>query len=293
MENFRIDFTLSNPFPDGKKIGECGEKNAAQLIITPPENLASREEIRSYVVAFSTEKGPVRIGPFPKAETLTVPVRNALTVGTALSVQIEGFDADGEFIIKSPVLSGIMISNSIGDCDCSDGSCSDKNVIPGHMHENLDILDSLSEKNGVLCYKGSEIASENGAVTKELLSSESAFIVNAGQPYPNSMAFVVMNDKSGNPYIPEGVKIQRIELNINSEEEPVWTDIADMVAGPPHCVYSVNMNKSYYSDYFGGVVLGIVTFLENIESNIFFDAAANYNINGMRVKYVTEREETE
>lgn len=293
MENFRIDFTLSNPFPDGKKIGECGEKNAAQLIITPPENLASREEIRSYVVAFSTEKGPVRIGPFPKAETLTVPVRNALTVGTALSVQLEGFDADGEFIIKSPVLSGIMISNSIGDCDCSDGSGSDKNVIPGHMHENLDILDSLSEKNGVLCYKGSEIASENGAVTKELLFSESAFIVSAGQPYPNSMAIVVMNDESGTPFIPEGVKIKRIELNINSEKDPVWTDIADMVGFPPHCVYCVNMNKSYYSDYFGGVVLGIVTFLEDIESNIFFDAAANYNINGLRVKYVAESGETE
>ena len=136
MENFRIDFTLSNPFPDGKKIGECGEKNAAQLIITPPENLASREEIRSYVVAFSTDRGPVRYGPVPKAESVTVPVGNALTVGSALSVQLEGYDADGEFVIKSPVLSGIMIAGSIAEGNCNP----DKIVIPGHMHDNLDVI---------------------------------------------------------------------------------------------------------------------------------------------------------
>lgn len=285
MENFRIDFTLSNPFPDGKKIGESGEKNAAQLIITPPENLASREEIKSYVVAFSTERGPVRIGPFHKAETLTVPVKNALTVGTALSVQLEGYDADGEFIIKSPVLSGIVISSSIGDCDCSDGSANE-NVIPGHLHDNLDVLDCFSEKNGVLTYKGCEVSSELNVKTVVLNLSDGAFYAFTDIPTNSCFTIVSPQDENGMTYIPDGARIVSVELNIASYKDPEWVDLRDMNNADFYIPYIVNSYRAFYSEYLNGTVIAIVYFPK--DKNYFYDAISNYSLYGVRVKYIAE-----
>lgn len=286
MENFRIDFTLSNPFPDGKKIGENGEKNAAQLVITPPENLASREEIRSYVVAFSTERGPVRVGPFPKTSTLTVPVRNALTVGSALSVQLEGFDADGEFIIKSPVLSGIVISNSIGDCGTSDGSDPDGgSIIPGHAHENLDVLDSLSEENGVLRYKGKEI-SDSGEIKTVILDSNKKFHSYSEYPVGSSFMLLSGSDLEGKSYVPDGAEIVSIELNIASAEKPEWIDIRDMNTAESFQPYVVNCHKAFYYEPFNAVFLASVFF--PVDRNHFYDEIANYSLYGIRVRYIAE-----
>lgn len=290
MENFRIDFTLSNPFPDGKKIGETGEKNAAQLIITPPENLASREEIKSYVVAFSTEKGPVRVGPFPKAETLTVPVRYALTVGTALSVQIEGYDADGEFIIKSPVLSGITISNSIGDCDTSDGS-DEKVFIPGHCHENFDILDSLSEEKGVLMFNGREVSSAGEVKTVVLNSEDNSFWAFCDIPVAQCFTIFSNNDAEGNSYIPVGAEIVSVELNVGSAEEPEWVDLRDLNSSESHVPYFINSYRAFYSENFGGTVIATVYFVNT--ENKYYTAISNYALYSIRVRYIAESGETE
>ena len=284
MENFRIDFTLSNPFPDGKKLGECGEKNAARLVITPPENLASREEIRSYVVAFSTEKGPVRFGPYPKSETITVPVGRALTVGTALSVQLEGYDEDGEFIIKSAVLSGIMISGSIGEggCDASD----DEAIVPGHLHKNLEILDSFSDENGSLFYRGRKVGSDGTVKTVILDNLNYKFSSLADFPCPDSFSLIALNDADGNPSIPDGSVILGAELNISSSENPVWVDLHDMFGEDPAVPYFVNMGKTKYSDYYSGTPIAVVIFWEL--KNKFYDAIFNYCLYGIRVRYTEE-----
>ncbi len=285
MENFRIDFTLSNPFPDGKKLGECGEKNAARLIITPPENLASREEIRSYVVAFSTEKGPVRFGPFPKSETITVPVGRALTVGTALSVQLEGYDEDGEFIIKSSVLSGISISNSIGEGGC-DGSDSEENIIPGHLHENLEILDSFSEENGSLFFRGKKVGSEENVRTVVLDFTDGSFSSFIDFPSANTFSLVALNNSDGNPYIPDGSVVLSTELNISSSENPEWVNLRDMFTADPPGLYFINMGKTGYSDFYGGTPIAVVTFTDI--KNKFYDAISNYCLYGIRVRYTEE-----
>ncbi len=283
MENFRIDFTLSDPFPDGKKLGELGEKNAAQLIITPPENLDSREEIRSYVVAFSTGRGPVRYGPVTKSETITVPVGNALTVGSALSVQIEGYDSDGEFVIKSPVLSGIVLSGSIADCGCENNP--DKNVIPGHMHQNLDVLHNLSDSDGSLTYKGINIETQKNIRTVELLSSKNTFGVLTDTPFYGTMILFSYKDKNGNPYVPDGVEILSVEFNMASEEAPEWVDIRDMIRSEPHIPYFINQHRTVDSSELGGVILSQITFV-NGYINDFYEAANNYLLNGLRVKYI-------
>ena len=261
MEKFRIDFTLSNPFPDGKRLGEVGEINAGQLIITPPENLASREEIRLYVVAFSTENGPFRYGPVPKTDTVTVPVDKNLTVGTALSVQLEGYDENGEFLIKSPVLSGIMISGSIGDCECSDGTNPDGNVIPGHYHKNLGILDSLSEKNGVLSYNNNEIYTSVGVKTTVLSFSNGEFITYSDVPHMNCALFVSMADSNGKHIVPDGAQILSLELNFSHEDSPEWIDIGDLNEDGNLLPYTVNMGKAYYSVSYVGNVLAMLYFL--------------------------------
>lgn len=283
MENFRIDFTLSDPFPDGKRLGECGEKNAAQLVITPPDNLASREEIRSYVVAFSTGRGPVRYGPVPKAETVTVPVGNALTVGSALSVQLEGYDSDGEFIIKSPVLSGIILSGSIADGDCSCDN--DKNFIPGHMHENLEVLENLSDSDGVLVYKNSEIIKSGNIQTVELKQSDASFTVMVGTPFYGSMLFVTFNDKNGNPYVPDGAEIVSVELSVEYDETPAWIDIRDMFHTEPHVPYFINQRHAVYNQSACGTIVSQVSFINDTVNN-YYDAAENYLINGLRVKFI-------
>lgn len=284
MEKFRIDFTLSNPFPDGKRLGEVGEINAGQLIITPPENLASREEIRLYVVAFSTENGPFRYGPVPKTDTVTVPVDNNLTVGTALSVQLEGYDENGEFLIKSPVLSGIMISGSIGDCECSDGTNPDGNVIPGHYHKNLEILDSLSEKNGVLSYNNNEIYTSEGVKTTVLNASKNEFLTYADIPYQNFAMLLSFTDSDGNYFIPDGAEILSLELNFKSEKNPEWINIKDLQEEGNPLPYIVNMGKAYYSVSYGGVILATLYF--PLERNKYFDFFPVFNTTGIRVKYI-------
>lgn len=281
MENFRIDFTLSNPFPDGKKLGECGEKNAAQLIITPPENLASREEIRSYVVAFSTDRGPVRYGPVPKAESVTVPVGNALTVGSALSVQLEGYDADGEFVIKSPVLSGIMISGSIAEGNCNP----DKIVIPGHMHDNLDVIGALSDYNGTLRYNGKDIVPFDKIETVEIRSSDKTLMVIAGDPIYGSVTFAVTRDKKGNFAVPAGVEIVSVEVNIASEDEPEWVDTRDMISTIPHTPCFINQHKSFYSNINNSVIVSQLTYLSDCVGP-YYEFAENFLYSSMRVKYI-------
>ena len=284
MENFRIDFTLSNPFPDGKLLGEVGEINAGQLIITPPENLASREEIRLYVVAFSTENGPFRYGPVPKTDTVTVPVDKNLTVGTALSVQLEGYDENGEFLIKSPVLSGIMISGSIGDCENSDGTNPDGNVIPGHYHNNLEILDSLSEKNGVLSYNNNQIYTSEGVKTTVLTASKNEFFTYADVPHMNYEILLSFTDSNGNFIIPDGAEILSIELNFAPENEPEWIDIRDLQEEHNPVPYTVNMGKAYYSVTYGGVILATLYF--PIGKNKYYNFIYTFNTIGIRVKYI-------
>ncbi len=290
MENFRIDFTLSNPFPDGCRLGEGGEKNAAQLVITPPDNLASRDEIRSYVVAFSTENGPVRIGPFPKTETITVPVGNALTVGTALSVQLEGFDADGEFIIKSKVLSGIKIASSIRDCSCSDGS-NDKNLILGHYHDNFEVLKNLADDDGILTYKGGSISGSGTVKTAVLLASESSFTEMIDVPQAGSFILVTYYDSEGNPYIPEGSEIISIEFNSQSEDNPEWVDLRSISETDEFMPSIINYHKSFYSsDYSGNVIAGVYF---PFGTNSYYDEFSNYNINSLRIKYICGSGEAE
>lgn len=281
METFRIDFTLSNPFPDGKKLGECGEKNAAQLIITPPENLASRKEITSYVIAFSTEKGPVRYGPVDKAETLTVPVSNALTVGTALSVQVEGYDADGEFIIKSPVLNGISVSNSISSGNRSE----EDSVIPGHVHDNLELLNCFRNINGLLLYKNRIISdgTEKYVRPVELNILKGGFSVFSDSPYPNCLIFIAGKNSGGEMLIPEGHIIRSIEMNISDSENPVWIDLRDMNDSELFVPYYISMYKSVYSESYDGTVLACVYF--PFETTNLYQAAANYEINSLRVVY--------
>lgn len=288
MENFRIDFTLSNPFPDGKLLGEVGEKNAGQLIITPPENLASREEIRLYVVAFSTERGPFRYGPVPKSDTVTVPVDKNLTVGTALSVQLEGYDENGEFLIKSPVLSGIMISSSIGDCGSSDGTNPDgDSVIPGHFHKNLEVLDSLSEKNGVLSYNNKEFvfADEIKTVVTECFTGIADF------SSLNSFVIIENEDNNGKYPVPIGAEIISLELNTGDTDNPVWTDIRNLQDTDNFAPYFVNMHKVLMSDIIGAPVLANVTFLYN--TNSFYDAINNFSLFSIRIRYIEGNGESE
>ncbi len=281
MENFRIDFTLSNPFPDGRMLGECGEKNAAQLIITPPEDLASREEIRSYVVAFSTEKGPVRYGPVAKTETVTVPVCSALTVGTALSVQLEGYDSDGEFVIKSRVITGITLSNSIVDCDT--GLSDDVTEIPGHSHENCTVLDSFRDVNGNLIYKNKLITDKNTVSVNSTVLNTGDFFVLTDSPVENSILFIALDNSDGELIIPEGIIIRSIEVNTASHENPEWIDLHNLNDADSFVPYVVNMYRTLYSEMYAGTILATVYF--PCDTNNFYHTAGNYDINSIRVVY--------
>ena len=281
MEIFRIDFNLSNPFPDGKMLGECGEKNAVELIITPPDDLSSREEIRLYVVAFSTENGPVRYGPVPKAETITVPVSNALTVGTALSVQLEGYDSDGEFVIKSKVLTGITLANSIieSDAEMSD----DKVEIPGHSHDNSDVLNSFEDIDGKLLYDNRVVKVENPCKTVVLRSDKSGFLLMADVPFYNTMTFIALKNSEGELTVPDGVIIKKIEVNTSSPDNPEWIDLYDLNDSETFIPYFVNMYKAVRSDRYRGTILATVCF--PIDVNNFYSAASNYEVSSIRVAY--------
>lgn len=278
MRTFNINFNLDDPCPDGKCLGRMGEKNASELLVTPPAEMSENENITYYIAAFSTEKGAERLGPYEKAEQITVPVTGKLTVGYSLAFQLEGYDDSGETVIKSPLLSGFSFEGAVHDCD----SCiTDDEEFKIHFHKNYNLLSSLSYSNGILMC-GNEKVGRVKPKTKVLLAKNGEAETIFDFATYGTIHFIA---KSG---IKEGIEILGIEFK--TEENGEWIDLRamrDTENGDAPCIISVY--KSYYEYGFDSICLGYIIYINEV-FNKYYHEIKNGNFYGIRVTYIDESE---
>lgn len=166
MRTLTIDFTSARLLPEGNDAGYVGEHNATQLKIIPPIEMADCESIATYVVAFATGKGVLYSDSFLKSEEITVSLTAKLTTDYYLGVQLEGYDSEGELVVKSPLVTQLQLSPSARGTGCeNDGGTIDGGfVTAGHIHDNKDVLDGLSADGDKLLFKGQGISGTGSAV---------------------------------------------------------------------------------------------------------------------------------
>ena len=159
MRTLTIDFTSAKLLPEGSDAGYIGEHNATQLKIIPPVEMAECESIATYVVAFATGRGVLYSDSFLKSEEITVSLTAKLTTDYYLGVQLEGYDSEGELVVKSPLVTQLQLSPSARGTGCeNDGATIEGGFVSaGHTHDNKDVLDLFGTENGKLTFDGDEV----------------------------------------------------------------------------------------------------------------------------------------
>lgn len=282
MRSYRIDFNLTDPFPDGRLIGRIGEKNAAQLIITPPAEMEENENITNYVAVFSTVRGTVETDPYIKGEEIAVAVTERLSVGHAMAVQLEGHDDGGNVIVKTPLVYGLTFDASAVRCGCNiAGGYTQNTALPSHYHANKAVLDKLGEADGSLTYNGKAIGAQS-IKTVELYYNNGE--VDAIVDCYMANTFLILDYNS---VIPENSEILSVEIKIfENSAESEWVDLRNMIAFEPQAPYILNGQKAFLSNDFGGTCISLVSFL--LATNKFYDCLAAGLFVGARITYVDE-----
>lgn len=201
MRTIAIDF--NNPIEyENMVIGNIGEHNATEIILTPPSKIADCEAVKSYIVAFVVGGMVIHSEPFSKTETLSVKLWRQLTEEPVMGIQLEAYDENENFIGKSELISSLRLSPSacgndtVADTDNPDilsaiaantsarHSHSNKSVLDRitranmedvaantaarHTHENADVLGKFGENNGVPTYNGKPVGGGGERATADV-----------------------------------------------------------------------------------------------------------------------------
>lgn len=282
MRSYRIDFNLTDPFPDGRLIGRIGEKNAAQLIITPPAEMEENENITNYVAVFSTVRGTVETDPYIKGEEIAVAVTERLSVGHAMAVQLEGHDDGGNVIVKTPLIYGLTFDASAVRCGCNiAGGYAPNTALPSHYHKNKAVLDKLAESDGSLTYDGKTVGAQN-IKTVELYYDNGDVDAIVDSYLANT--FLILDYNS---VVPQNSEILSVEIKIfENGAESEWVDLRNMIAFDLHAPYIIHGKKAFYLNDLGGTCIALGSFL--LATNKFYDCFAAGLFVGARVTYVDE-----
>lgn len=111
IKNVLINFN-SSPVTSDFNLGMTGEHNAAQLVITPPENLSSDERTSHYRIAFFSAN-KTYLSEAKTGESFAVALSSAVTKNPSLDIQLIAYDDEGEFIGKSERINGFKFEPSI------------------------------------------------------------------------------------------------------------------------------------------------------------------------------------
>lgn len=287
MRTKTIDFTLDPPFFSGEPVGEMGEHNATDITVIPPEEMSACEQITSYAVVFAVDGKLIRSRLFGKNEEITIPLAAQLTQSHTFCLQLEGYADDGSLIFKSPLVSDIRLSFSAqGDEEELSGKNNSiaadiaANTAARHSHENIPALDKLGESSGKLTFNGNPVG-ERQTVTAELDISE--FYTDNLNEF--NTAFLINNTLK----IPEGAEITAVEINTASIENPVWTDLRDMIYEDPFAPYYVNLCKVKYCEKYEGYLICVLSFLSSFV-NSFQTDIVHGQLCGMKVTYTVGEE---
>lgn len=172
IRTIKIDFTSENTLPEGSFLGYQGEHNATTLSVIPPAEMTECEEIIAYKVAFQLHNHRLcRSELIEKTSLVEVVLSAQITSSKEISVQLEGYGADGNLVVKSPKISKLMFEDSVSGTNVDynageHGTAADvvANTLARHSHENGDILDKLNEdKDGNLEYNGKAIGNSGAS----------------------------------------------------------------------------------------------------------------------------------
>ncbi len=196
---YTIDFTAETILPtDGSILGYQGENNATTLSIIPPEEMTACEDIVAYKVAFELNNcRHTRSETIAKNSPVEVLLSSLITSSKEISVQLEGYGADGNLVVKSPKVTKLTFDDSVGgvsvDNESENAAAAEiaANTVARHTHENADILNELAEnEEGNLTYKGSKIGGgERATETAEFDANGGTISITEGAN--NSLIFKV------------------------------------------------------------------------------------------------------
>ena len=158
MRTFHIDFlNPDNSLPDGNILGNQGEHNATVLTVTPPAEMTANEKITSYRIAFElTNCRSVRSGTIAKSDVISLPLFSQITSSETVAVQLEGYDGNGEIIIKSPKIKKLKFNPSV--CGIEISPSDSPNSMAAEVTANTSFRNKFSEdENGGLLYDGKSI----------------------------------------------------------------------------------------------------------------------------------------
>ena len=292
MRTVRINLNAENPLPDGDVIGRIGEHNATDLIITPPEEMADCREIVSYVAAFVTEGKIVRSELFPKTDHLVIPLCSQLTQDHFLGFQLEGYDNKGGLVVKSEIISELHLLPSANgdetDFDDENGcivSQINLNTLARHEHSNSAVIDKLGEKDGVLTFNGVPAVSGGSSHKTKTKVFDVAIGEIVAEANGTTLLIYQYNDIPEMPALAEGTEIVKIEYNLLSQPEDMWTDINDMLKFEPTFPYLVQMYKAFY--YAESIYLAVLYFFNNFDNELLFSASCGL-VSKIRVTYIDE-----
>ena len=153
-------------------LGYIGEHNETQLLITPPTELAEDTDIVSYSLAFGVNGKTYHSATVVKAETFTVDLWQEITQSAIAYMQIEGYDANGDILAKSKVLSGKFLPSVKGAEETADFTPPiiaeiAANTAARHTHSNKSVLDEIGDSEGKMTYRGSPFIDEDDLDAKQ------------------------------------------------------------------------------------------------------------------------------
>lgn len=289
MRTVRIDFTSTKLLPDGNSLGFIGEHNATRLKIIPPKEMSDCEEIQTYVAAFAVCGKVFYSDAFSKDSEIIIPLSQNLTKDYFFAVQLEGYDENGNLIVKSPLVSALKFSPSArgtgneidaGKADNSDGSPVSH---ADHTHENKQVLDLLGSSGGSLTFGGNSV----GGVSLKSNYYENDFtsgIILNDFFSSNDICFLISEDLPENSII-TGISVLWKTDEGTKEYSPLGL-IANSLLSPASTI-TVAEKPELLPDYDGFYIVGSFSKFNVSDSKLYEDIIfSNGKAVGFKVNYM-------
>lgn len=298
IRTININLTDGNIAAENNVLGFQGEHNATTLSIVPPDEMTNCEDIVAYKVAFELNNcRHTRSELLEKTSPVTVLLSSQITSSKEISVQLEGYGADGNLLVKSPKVTKLTFADSVGgvsvDYENEGGTAADiaANTLARHTHENAEVLASLSEnESGNLTYNGKEIGNSSGGNSERATTEPIEFLndysfdanMDVSSCSNNTLLIKAIADES-NSYANK--EIAKIEFSFDGGES--WVDVRDFITINPTFPYSINIFKSFtYNDgSYDTICFGSLGYISSPTSLEHIQAIQMGNQHGFRVTF--------
>ncbi len=288
MRELTVDFSLENPLSGGAEAGYIGEHNATTLIIKPGEEILATG-CASYAVVFLTRGEVYRSDYFEPADEFRIDLGAHLTRDYYLNLQIEGYSEENDMIFKSPMVTKIQFMPSINgektEFDATEYQLYSQvanNTKARHQHPNYAVIDALSDSDGKLFYKGEPIQGAEKTKTVELSYDEGE--VDFSTDTSGSYRVDISTYREDINSILHGeTEIQKIELQIESEDCPEWLDLREMALYDPKNPYIISMIRPFYDNDTGITAFCRIYFIAGF--NKFIGYINAFKLRKVRITY--------